>query len=108
MQHLATAPEQILVGGILNERVLETVVALRRCALYQQDVGLGEFLQRRLQRRVFHAGHIPQQLIRKAAADDRADLRHFARRPEPVEPRHQRLLKRRRNRLHAALFATLQ
>ena len=47
--------------------------------------------------------------VGEAAADHRADLRHLARRAEPVEPRHQRLLQRRRNRLDAAaLLAALQ
>ena len=46
--------------------------------------------------------------VREAAPDHRADLRHLARRAEPVEPRHQRLLQRRRDRLDAALLAALQ
>ena len=48
------------------------------------------------------------RLVGEAAADHRADLRHLARRAEPVEPRHQRLLQRRRDGLDAALLAALQ
>ena len=46
--------------------------------------------------------------IGEAASDHRADLRHLARGAEPVEPRRQRLLQRRRDRLDAALLAALQ
>ena len=50
VQDLAPALEQIFVGRVLNERVLEAIIALRRQALDQHDVGFGELLQRRLQR----------------------------------------------------------
>ena len=46
MQNLAPALEQILIGRILNERVLEPIVGFGRQALNQQDVGLGEPLKR--------------------------------------------------------------
>jgi hypothetical protein len=109
VQNLAPAFEQIFVGGVLNERMLEAVIAVRREALDQHDVSLGELFQRRLQRRIIHSGDVVKQSIGEAAADDRADLRHFARRAEPVEPRHQRLLQRRRDRLDAAAsLAALQ
>ena len=108
MQNLAPALEQILVSRVLNERVLETIFGFGRQALHQQNVGLGEPFQRRLQRRLLHARHRAQQRIGEAAPDHRADLRHLARRAEPVEPRHQRLLQRRRDRLDAALLTALQ
>ena len=40
MQHLPPALEKILVGRILNERVLEAIVAVRRDALDEQNIGL--------------------------------------------------------------------
>ena len=61
MQDLAPALQQIFVSGVLNERVLEAIIALRRQALDQHDVGFGEFLQRRLQGWVFHAGDIAKR-----------------------------------------------
>ena len=46
VQRLAAALEQALVGRVLDQRVLEAVVRLRSIALDEQDVGLGEPLQR--------------------------------------------------------------
>ena len=43
----------------------------------------------------------------RIAPDHRPNLGHFARRTEPVEPRHQPLLQRRRNGLNAARLAAL-
>ena len=42
MQRLAAALEQALVGGILDQRVLEAVVRLRSVALDEQNVGVGK------------------------------------------------------------------
>ena len=50
VQHLAPALEQVFVGGVLDQRVLEAIVGVRRQALHQQDVGVGEPFQRGLQR----------------------------------------------------------
>ena len=108
VQNLAPALEQIFVGRVLDERVLEAVVALGRQALDQHDVGVGELFQRRLQRRIVHPGDRAQQAVGEAAADHRADLRYLARRAEAVEPRRQRLLQRRRDGVDAALLAALQ
>ena len=97
-----------ICARILNERMLETIIALGRQALDQHNVGFGEFLQRRLQGCVLHPGHIADQAIGEAAADHRADLRHLARRTEAVEPRHQGLLQRWRNGLDAAADTQVQ
>ena len=48
VQRLAAALEQALVGRVLDQRVLEAVVRLRSIALDEQDVGLGEPLERGL------------------------------------------------------------
>ena len=82
-------------------------MAFRWQALDQQNVGFGEPLQRGFQWRIIHADERAQKAVGKAASDHRADLRHLARRPEPVEPRHERLLQRRRDRLDTTLFAVL-
>ena len=62
VQNLAPALEQILISRVLNERVLEAIVGIRRQALHQQDVGLGEPFQRSLQR----ASSIPATARRSA------------------------------------------
>ena len=49
-----------------------------------------------------------QQPVRKIAPQHRADLRDFARFAEPVEPRGERLLQGRRDRLCAALRVALE
>jgi hypothetical protein len=54
--------------------------------LHQKDVGVGEPLQRRLQRRILHAGDVAQQSVREVASNHGTDLRHLARRPEPIKP----------------------
>jgi hypothetical protein len=56
VQRLAPALEQILVGRVLDQGVFEAVIGLRRQTPRQQDVRLGEPVQRRLQRRVVHPG----------------------------------------------------
>ena len=88
--------------------MLEAVGRLRSIALDEQNVGLGEPLQRRLQRAFVEAGHGLEQRIRESAAQHRADLRGLTRGAEPIEPRGERLLQGRRDRLRAALFAALQ
>ena len=108
VERLAAALEQAVVGGVLDQRMLEAVVRLRSIALDEQNVGLGEPLQRRLQRAFVEAGHGSEQRIRESAPQHCADLRSLARGPEPIEPCGERLLQGRRNRLGAALFAALQ
>ena len=108
MQRLAAALEQAVVGRILDQRVLEAVVRLRSIALDEQNVGLGEPLQRRLQRAFVEASHGLEQRIRESAAQHCADLRGLTRGAEPIEPRGERLLQGRRDRLRAALLAALQ
>ena len=48
VKRLAAAFEQVLVGRVLDQRVLETIFGVRRQAFDQQDVGLGEFFERGL------------------------------------------------------------
>ena len=75
MERLTTAFEQAVVGGVLDQRVLEAIGRLRSVALDKQNVGLGEPLQRRSQRAVVEAGHGLEQRVREAAAQHCADLR---------------------------------
>jgi hypothetical protein len=70
---------------------------------------MSELFQRRLQGSLFDSGHVAKKTVGEAAADHRADLRHLARRTEPVEPGHQRLLQGRRDSLDATTpLAALQ
>ncbi len=89
VQRLAAALEQVFVGRVLDQRVLEAVFRLRRETLDQENVGLGEPFQRRMQRRVVHPRHRAQQGKGKAAPQHRTDHRDLARRAEPVKPRRQ-------------------
>jgi hypothetical protein len=41
MQNLPTALEQALVGRVLDQRVLEAIVGLRRPTLHMQEIGFG-------------------------------------------------------------------
>ena len=90
------------------KRVLETIVSFRRQALHQQDVGLGKPFQRGLQGSVLQIGHSTKQWVGEVASDHSTDLRHLARRAEPIKPRHKRLLQCRGDSLGAALLAALQ
>ena len=108
VQRLAAALEQAVVGGVLDQRVLETVSRLRSMALDEQNVGLGKPLQCRLQRAFVEAGHGLEQCIRESPAQHGSDLSGLARGAEPFEPCGERLLQGRRDRLRAALFAALQ
>ena len=45
MQRLAAALEQAVVGRVLDQRVLEAIISLRRSALDKQKVGVGKPIQ---------------------------------------------------------------
>src|SRR5208282_694454 len=92
VQGEAAALEQVFVGRVLDQRVLEAIVRVWRQALDQQDVRLGKPLQRLLQRRIRYSRHGAQQGKGKAAPQHRADHRDLARGAQAVEPRGQRLL----------------
>ena len=108
VQRLAAALEQALVGRVLDQRVLEAVVRLRAGALGEEDVRVGEPVERGPEGGVVDPAHVAQQRVSEIVAQYRADLGDFARFAEPVEPRRERLLKRRRDRLQAAGLAALE
>ena len=108
MQRLAAAPEQAVVRRVLDQRVLEAIIGLRRRALHKQKVGVGQPLQRGLQSRLVVFGDVAQKPVCEITSEHRADLRDLARGAQPVEARGERLLERRRDRLHAALIAALE
>jgi len=62
MKSLAPAFEKIFVSCILNQRMLETIVALGQHAFDEHDVGVGELFQRRFQWCIFHGGDGLQEI----------------------------------------------
>ncbi|MGB6447169.1 MAG: hypothetical protein WBF47_18700, partial [Xanthobacteraceae bacterium] len=84
-----------VVGAVLYQRVLKDIGRIRRCAAQEHELSLGEPDQRVLQDGVRQAGDGGQHLVGKFASDGGADLQ---RRAEAVDARHQRGLKRTRNR----------
>jgi hypothetical protein len=77
-------------------------------ALGDVEVRLGEPVERGLEGLVVDAADRAEQRIGEISSQDRADLSHLARFAQPVEPRGERLLKRRRDRLQAAGLAALE
>ena len=108
VQRLAAALQQAVVGGVLDQRMLEAIVRVRRDAFDEQQLCVGESVERGAQRRLLQPRHRLQQRMREAAPEHGADLRDLARRAEPVEPGGERLLQRRRDRLHASLLAAFE
>ena len=51
MERLTAALQQAVIGGVLDQRVLEAVGRLRSIALDEQNVGLGEPVERGLELR---------------------------------------------------------
>jgi hypothetical protein len=88
--------------------VLEAIAGLRRRAFDEQNVGLGEPLQRRVKSGLVEVGDSLEQRVREVAPKHGADLRDLPRGAEPVETCRERLLQGRRDRLRAALDAALQ
>ena len=60
MQDLTTALQEILVSGVLNERMLEAIITFGQHAFNQHDVGIRKPSQGRFQRRIVHSGDGPQ------------------------------------------------
>src|SRR6202041_447280 len=95
-------------GGVRDRRVFEAIVSWRAAPGGDGEPGGGEPVERGLEGGVVDPAHVPQQRISEITAQYGADLRDFARFAEPVEPRRERLLKRRRDRLRAARLAALE
>jgi hypothetical protein len=107
VQRLPAALQEAVEARVLDQRVLEAIVGLRAGALGDEEVRAGEPIERGLEGGV-DAAHVAQQRVGEISPQDGADLRHFACFAEPVEPRGERLLKRRRDRLQAAGLAALE
>ena len=96
--------KQTFVSGVAYQRVLETETPFQTAPFGKDDTRRDQLRQRGLKLRRRHPRHDRiEQRKAELPADDGGDLRHLARRAEAVEPRHQRILERRRHR--GAVFA---
>ena len=88
----ALATQQAAVGGILEQRVLESVGGKRRLTPLHDHRRRGELLERVAQLLlVLERRDRCQQLVGKLPPEDGSDPRDLlGRRSEPVEPRHER------------------
>ena len=57
VEHLPAALEQAVVGGVLDQRVLETIVRLRAPILDDEEVRIGEPVERALEDGVVDPAH---------------------------------------------------
>jgi hypothetical protein len=78
--------------------VLEDVARLGRGAAAEHQPGGEELVDRVLERRLRQPGHGGEELVRELAPDHGPDLRDLPDGRQAVEPGHQRVLQRRRDR----------
>ena len=88
--------------------MLEAIGRLVARALGDQEVRVGEPVERGLEGGVVDPADGAHERIGEISPQDGADLRDFSRFAKPVEPRCERLLQRRRDRLQAAGLAALE
>jgi hypothetical protein len=77
MELLAPAAQQGVISGILDEGMLEDERCLRHDATAQDQPGADELIERVAKLVVRPARYRSQQVVRKFAADRRADLRYL-------------------------------
>ncbi len=88
--------------------MFEAIGAVRRIAFGDDDVRFAQALERSLESRLRLIRHVAQQRIVEHAPESRANFGDLPRLSQSVEPRRQRLLKRRRDRVEAGLSAALE
>jgi hypothetical protein len=91
---LAGAPQQGLIGGVLDQGMLETVRRLRRQPLPVQELGRDQLVQPLL-----HGVLVPgrdglQQFIGELTPQGSSELRQGLHRRQAIQPRHQRVVQR--------------
>ena len=94
--------QQEIIGRVLDERMLEAIIRLRRCALDVEKVGLHEMVEGGLNGGLAEAAVAPvsdrdhgaKKCVGKLTPEHCADLRDLARGAQPVETRGERLLQR--------------
>ena len=98
VQLLAAGLEQRLIGGVLDQRVLEAVGGLGRRAAAEHQLGCDQLVEGGAQLVLGPVGDRGEQLVGELAADHGADLGHLLDRREAIEPGHQRVVQGRRDR----------
>ena len=86
-----------MVGGVLNQGVLETVDGVGRAAAPKHELRGDELVEPALQLLSRPVGDCGDELVGELAADHSADLGKLLDRGQPVEPRHQRIVQVRRD-----------
>jgi hypothetical protein len=95
---LARAAQQRLIGRVLDQGMLEEVHRLRRQPPLVQELCLYQLVQPPLQGLFVPRGDGVQQGIGKLAPQRRPQLRQALHRRQAIQPRHQRVVQRGRNR----------
>jgi hypothetical protein len=98
VQLLAPGLEQRLIGGVLDQGVLETVGRVGRAAAAKHELGADQLIEPAFQLLLRPVGDCGDELVGELAADHGADLGEFLDRGQPVEARHQRIVQVRRDR----------
>jgi len=88
--------------------VLEAIYRMSVGALDDEEVSAGEPVKRGLEGGVADLADSAEQRGGEIPPEHRADLRDLSRFAQPVEPRRERLLKRRRDCVQAAGLASLE
>ena len=101
MQRDALGLEQALIGGVADQCVLEEIGRVRRRAAAKDQFGLDQLTHRFGELALRESSERGDGAMVEAAADDRRGLRHLLHRLQPIEPRHQRVVQRRRDRQRA-------
>ena len=95
---LPRALEQGGIRRILHQGMLKDVFGARRTPPLVEQLGVDQLRQPLLQQRFLHAGQGPQHLVGKLPPQDRAELGHLADHRQAIQPRHQGILERGRDR----------
>ncbi len=95
---LPGALQQGLIGGFLDQRVFKQVDRVGRVAALIEQFRVHELPERPLEGVLIPGRHSPQQGIGKLPPKDRAKLSHSLAYTESIEPGHQRVMQRGRNR----------
>ncbi len=98
VQLLSASLEQAFVGGVAHQGVLEDVGSGRREASPENELCCNQAIKRCGEFRLWHRHDRRKQLVIELAANTGSDLRDLLHRSETVEPRHQRIVQRRRDR----------
>src|SRR5512139_1483553 len=97
MQLMPAALEQTFVCRIPHQRMLKTIDSLRWLTTVEEKFSLLEFGESMPHRLFVASGHLAQQGIGELTPDSCSDLADRLYRRQAIEPRHQGVLKSRRN-----------